>query len=85
MVCTSNKEYFNRLKIFRNHGIKTEFREREEQGIWHYEIDEPGYNYRLTDFQSALGISQLKKMVQSVISTVLWELVVVPIVPICFM
>tara|TARA_B100001250_G_scaffold74171_1_gene60600 strand:+ start:4185 stop:5345 length:1161 start_codon:yes stop_codon:yes gene_type:complete len=64
MVCTSNKEYFNRLKIFRNHGIKTEFREREEQGIWHYEIDEPGYNYRLTDFQSALGISQLKKIDQ---------------------
>ena len=62
MVCTSNKDYFNRLKIFRNHGIKTEFREREEQGIWHYEIDEPGYNYRLTDFQCALGLSQLKKL-----------------------
>ena len=32
------------------------------RGNWFYEVDEIGYNYRLTDFQCALGISQLKKL-----------------------
>ena len=47
---------------FRNHGITTDHRQREKQGAWYYEMTELGYNYRLTDFQCALGINQLKKL-----------------------
>ena len=50
------------MYLFRNHGITTDFRQREKQGSWHYEMAEIGYNYRLSDFQCALGISQLKKL-----------------------
>ena len=35
-------------------------------GPWHYEMHEVGYNYRITDFQCALGSSQLKKLDQFV-------------------
>jgi len=34
----------------------------ENHGPWYYEMHEPGYNYRITDFQCALGSSQLKKL-----------------------
>lgn len=58
MVLTNNKNFYEKLKIFRHHGIV----KNPQKGGWYYEIDEPGYNYRLTDFQCALGISQLKKI-----------------------
>ena len=57
MVLTNNKEFYERMKTFRQHGIV----KKPEIGKWYYEIENLGYNYRLTDFQSALGISQLKK------------------------
>ena len=46
--------------ILRTHGITKENME-ENHGNWYYEMKELGFNYRLTDFQSALGISQLAK------------------------
>jgi len=51
-----------RARSFRNHGITTDARERANAGSWTYEMVELGYNYRLTDFQCALGRSQLKKL-----------------------
>ena len=36
--------------------------ETSKKGLWYYQMNELGYNYRLTDFQCALGISQLKKL-----------------------
>ena len=51
-----------RLRLFRNHGITSDHRQRETAGSWFYEMVELGYNYRLTDFQCALGLSQLKKL-----------------------
>lgn len=62
MVTTDNPELARRMRIFRNHGITTDSRQREEKGSWFYEMVELGYNYRMTDFQCALGLSQLSKL-----------------------
>jgi perosamine synthetase len=62
MITTDHEEFAQRMRIFRNHGITTDHRQREQQGSWFYEMTELGYNYRITDFQCALGISQLKKL-----------------------
>jgi len=62
MITTNNKIYMKRIRSFRNHGISTDHRERAEQGSWFYEMNDLGYNYRITDFQCALGISQLNKL-----------------------
>ena len=62
MITTDNADYANRMRIFRNHGITTDHHQREKQGSWFYEMMDLGYNYRMTDFQCALGISQLQKL-----------------------
>jgi perosamine synthetase len=62
MVVTNNPSYAEKMRRFRNHGINTNHRERAEQGTWHYEMLDLGLNYRLTDFQCALGLSQLSKL-----------------------
>lgn len=62
MVTTSDEELARRMRVFRNHGITTDHRQRAETGGFFYEMVELGYNYRLTDFQCALGISQLRKL-----------------------
>ncbi len=61
-VVTDDPELARRLRIFRNHGITTEARERERAGDWFYEMVYLGYNYRLTDIQCALGLSQMNKL-----------------------
>lgn len=61
---TNDDEVTERLSLFRNHGI-TRDRSRFEQadaGPWHYEQQELGFNYRLTDIQAALGHSQLHRL-----------------------
>jgi perosamine synthetase len=62
MITTDNAEYAERMRIFRNHGITTDHHQREKQGSWYYEMVDLGYNYRMTDFQCALGISQLRML-----------------------
>jgi len=62
MITTDNLDLARRMRIFRNHGITTDHHQREEQGSWFYEMVDLGFNYRLTDIQCALGISQLKKL-----------------------
>lgn len=62
MITTDNEGLARRMRIFRNHGITTDHRQREVQGSWIYEMVDLGYNYRITDFQCALGMSQLKKL-----------------------
>jgi UDP-4-amino-4,6-dideoxy-N-acetyl-beta-L-altrosamine transaminase len=57
-VTTNDDEFAERLRRFRNHGITR----RPDKGGWYYEIDEIGFNYRLTDLQAALGTSQLTKL-----------------------
>jgi perosamine synthetase len=62
MVVTDNEELSARIRLFRNHGIATDYKQRDKQSTWFYEMSELGYNYRITDFQCALGLSQLKKL-----------------------
>jgi perosamine synthetase len=62
MITTNDPELARRLRLFRNHGITTDHRQREQTGSWFYEMVDLGYNYRLTDLQCALGISQLRKL-----------------------
>jgi perosamine synthetase len=62
MVVTETAEYAEKMRRFRNHGIPTDHRQRAEVGTWFYEMTDLGYNYRLTDFQCALGLSQLQKL-----------------------
>jgi perosamine synthetase len=62
IVTTNDSTLAQRMRTFRNHGITTDHRQRQEQGSWFYEMVDLGYNYRLTDFQCALGISQLRKL-----------------------
>ena len=63
-VTTDDPELAGRMRLFRNHGITADFRERAGKGSWFYEMEDLGYNYRITDFQCALGTSQLKKLPQ---------------------
>ena len=62
MVTTNSETQYHRLLQFRNHGITTDFREREKTGSWFYEMTDLGFNYRISDIQCALGRSQLKKL-----------------------
>lgn len=62
MTVTENPEFATKMRRFRNHGINIDSRQRSELGTWCYEMVDLGYNYRLSDFQCALGISQLRKL-----------------------
>jgi len=62
MVLTGDAGLATAMRRFRNHGIATDYRQREAQGEWYYEMTALGWNYRITDFQCALGISQLRKL-----------------------
>lgn len=62
MITTNNKRLYDKLMMLRTHGItKDPARLKTNDGGWYYEMQELGYNYRLTDFQAALGESQLKR------------------------
>lgn len=61
VIVTDNEEHYRRLLRFRSHGIEvTDY--ATTQGSWYYEMTDLGYNYRMTDLQAALGLSQLKKL-----------------------
>ena len=60
MITTNSKELYEKLILLRTHGI-TRDNIKESHGGWYYEMIELGFNYRITDFQSALGITQLSK------------------------
>jgi UDP-4-amino-4,6-dideoxy-N-acetyl-beta-L-altrosamine transaminase len=63
VIVTNSDEYAEKLKLFRSHGItKDKDLLQKKDGPWYYEMQELGYNYRLTDMQCALGESQLKKI-----------------------
>jgi UDP-4-amino-4,6-dideoxy-N-acetyl-beta-L-altrosamine transaminase len=64
MVLTNNEKYYERLKRLRNHGITRDerFMDGRSEGAWYYQQIELGFNYRITDFQAALGLSQLRKI-----------------------
>ena len=62
MVTTNNKSLYSKLKLLSSHGItKDPDLLTENHGAWYYEMHELGYNYRLSDINCALGISQLDR------------------------
>lgn len=60
MVTTNSKKIYEKLMLLRTHGISKE-NMVDNHGGWYYEMQELGYNYRLTDIQATLGITQLSK------------------------
>lgn len=63
-ILTNDKTYFERLFMFRTHGITKDFTKLFKKGRaeWYHEMQFLGYNYRMTDIQAALGVSQMKKL-----------------------
>jgi len=66
-VLTNRRDLYRRLLMFRNHGITKDsprFKIPDSRliGAWYYEMQELGFNYRITDIQCALGLSQFKKL-----------------------
>ncbi|HYC02702.1 MAG TPA: UDP-4-amino-4,6-dideoxy-N-acetyl-beta-L-altrosamine transaminase [Azospirillaceae bacterium] len=72
MVTTNDDAFAARLRRFVCHGMtrnpddfaykRDAFDDRGEPNPWYYEMHEPGFNYRLTDIQAALGLSQLTRL-----------------------
>jgi len=61
-VLTNNENYYEQLSMFRNHGISKNNFINKPEGDWYSEMQVLGHNYRMTDIQATLGISQLKKL-----------------------
>ena len=63
IITTNDPAYYESLNLFRSHGItKDPNRLEKNDGPWYYEMQKPGYNYRITDMQCALGLTQLQKI-----------------------
>jgi len=64
MIVSQDAGIAEQLRRLRSHGITrdTELMEHPDEGAWHYEQHTLGFNYRLTDLQSALGLSQLARL-----------------------
>jgi len=69
MALTNDKELARRIGMLRTHGITREVDqlEYESAGPWYYEQQDLGFNYRMTDLQAALGLSQLEKLEEFVL------------------
>ncbi len=61
-VLTNDPDYYERLLMFRSHGITKNNFINQPDGDWYYEMHYLGHNYRITDLQAVLGISQLNKL-----------------------
>lgn len=64
VAVTRDAELATRMRLFRSHGITRDnaLMTKEPEGTWYYQQIELGYNYRLTDIQAALGVSQMQKV-----------------------
>ena len=64
IVLTNNKELYEKLKLYRSHGITrdSDLMTHEADGPWYYQQIELGFNYRMTDMQAALGCSQMDSL-----------------------
>lgn len=63
-VLTNSKDLYEKLLLYRSHGItrNSDLMTKEPEGPWYYQMVDLGYNYRMTDMQAALIISQLDKL-----------------------
>ena len=64
MALTNNQELADKMRMLRSHGITNDpsLMTEESHGPWYYQQLSLGYNYRMTDVEAALGLSQLKKL-----------------------
>jgi perosamine synthetase len=62
IVALNNSAFAEKIRHFRNHGITQDHSQRALANTWYYTMEFLGFNYRMSDFQAALGISQLKKL-----------------------
>ena len=72
MITTNNKNIYQKLLLYRSHGINKNFTsfknknlvydKNKKPNIWYYEMDLLGFNYRITDLQAGLGASKLTKI-----------------------
>ncbi len=60
-ITTNSKSLYNKLLLLRSHGMNKALNNQIDKGGWFYEMNQLGYNYRLTDIQASIGIEQLKK------------------------
>jgi UDP-4-amino-4,6-dideoxy-N-acetyl-beta-L-altrosamine transaminase len=68
MITTNDEALYRKLLVLRTHGIQQDPKlVLKNEGCWYYEMQELGYNYRLTDMQAALGSSQLKRADKGII------------------
>ena len=61
-ILTNNKFYADKISLLRSHGVKREKKKLDKIGLWYQEMIDLGYNYRLSDVQAALGISQIDRL-----------------------
>jgi len=67
LVVTEDDELARKLRLFRTHGIARDgLTPSPTEGAWYYEMQLLGFNYRITDFQCALGLSQLRRLDDSI-------------------
>lgn len=66
MALTNSETLANKLRLLRSHGITRDpaWLEQPDTGLWYYEQQALGYNYRMTDIQAALGLSQLAHLAE---------------------
>jgi len=65
MALTNDTQLAKRMRLLRSHGITTEVADmlpRPEEELWNYQQIELGFNYRMTDIQAALGLSQMRRL-----------------------
>jgi len=62
MVTTNNHKIFEKIKSLRSQAMSLQAKERELKAQWRYDIDDVGYNYRLDEIRSSLGLSQLNRV-----------------------
>ena len=64
LATTNNKDLYTRMQLFRNHGVTRdpELMTKKIEGGWYYQQVDLGFNYRMTELQAALGISQMERL-----------------------
>ena len=64
MALTKDSKLFKKMELLRSHGITRDesMMEEDTHGGWYYEQIDLGYNYRMTELQAALGISQMERL-----------------------
>ena len=64
VAVTNSKSLSNKMELFRSHGITRDqsFMTKKTEGAWYYQQVDLGFNYRMTELQAALGISQMQRL-----------------------